>query len=442
MEASFSPRMKEVGSTKTIFRQDWFYAIALLALIPVVQSFLTWSWNGKVTFHQAFIQILSVTAIVCEMAILRIASAKGFIWQNYFQAATRPLKIILILWLIIMALSVFTDRENILVSAAITLRYPLHILAFCSLIYLAKNAAATHAQEFYKTWYATICAAGAAYLSLLIIFSLSVTMRPEFPWSSGLPSATSVRHIANYLALFAIAFVSISLFASKQQKWVFNLGFFALVTFIAWTGARASILGMGASIFVGYLIMRKRVKFSDIRNIFGIFVAGIVASIAIPSPHPSFGMIRFWSKTGAKEDVSSGRIEIWLNTLSSIWEQPLLGHGAGRFGANMSRLYGYDLDNPHNFILQYFYDWGLVGGLMAMLMLGWLGWLIFQRRKAVPIAVFSAASGYSMLVLIGLLEGMLYHPIKIVLAMALIAPIFCVSRTGSESIRKKAVQTQ
>jgi O-antigen ligase len=90
----------------------------------------------------------------------------------------------------------------------------------------------------------------------------------------------------------------------------------------------------------------------------------------------------------------------------------------------MSQLYGYDLDNPHNFALQFLYDWGVFGGGAALALLAWLGLLIYRARHNNPIVVFSAVAGYSILLFIGQLEGMLYHPLKMLLVMAMIAPVF------------------
>lgn len=53
-------------------------------------------------------------------------------------------------------------------------------------------------------------------------------------------------------------------------------------------------------------------------------------------------------------DMSNGRVSILKETVKGIFERPVLGHGCDLFYKNHNDLY------PHNFILQMFYDMGIV----------------------------------------------------------------------------------
>jgi O-antigen ligase len=245
-----------------------------------------------------------------------------------------------------------------------------------------------------------------------------------FPWGSGLPSATNIRHIGNYLAILAIAPTALFLIGGNKWNWPALAALTAMVTFIAWSGSRAAILGLIICTIAGWFFTRPHVPYKKLLALGGSYAGGLALSLVIPNPSATFGLFRFFGTLQPGVDSSSGRIEIWQNTITQILQQPWLGHGAGRFSANMGKLYGYDLDNPHNFALQYLYDWGIMGGGAALALLAWLGLLIYRARHNQPILVFSAIAGYAILLFIGQLEGMLYHPLKMLLVMAMIAPVF------------------
>ncbi len=50
--------------------------------------------------------------------------------------------------------------------------------------------------------------------------------------------------------------------------------------------------------------------------------------------------------------------------------------------------------------------------------------MIYRARQQQPLHAFAAIMAYLLMLSVGLLEGMLYHPIKIILALVMIAPLF------------------
>ena len=238
-----------------------------------------------------------------------------------------------------------------------------------------------------------------------------------------LPSATSVRHIGNYVAILAIAPAALFLFGDGTRKYAILLCWIVAWTFIAWTGSRAALLGLLAGVASAFVFTHRATVKAKWAQLGVAATGGVAVSLALPNPDPAFGLIRMFQDTSSEADSSSGRIEIWQQTWQHILQHPWVGHQAGTFGSRMHELYGYDLDNPHNFVVQYLYDWGFVGGSAALFLIGCLAVSIFRRRAHAAILVFPAFAGMALLLSIGLLEGMLYHPLKMVLVMAMIAPL-------------------
>ena len=399
--------------------QFWLIAVGLIACVPFIQSMMTWTHDGQLTSQQFLIRLFSLVTVCAQIGLLLIAGRMGFEYGDTIHGLPKRAKILLGIWAAFAIVAVVLNSVRMPQSALITCRYVLQGLTLAALAHLIRSEGDFDA----KRWFGILTLGGLAYISLLTIFALTVPLPRTFPWERALPSATSIRHIGNYVAILAIAPAALWLTSVDRSKWFGALAFGALVLFVSWSGSRAALLGLVTSVAVGLWATRRHVAITKITGLAAIFAGGVSASAAVPNPTDSFGLLRIFASIQPNHEISSGRIEIWLRTIDEIRKSPLLGHGAGRFANNMSELYGFDVDNPHNFVLQYFYDWGLVGGAAGLALLFMLGRAIWWRRGGDPLLVFAGIAGFAILISIGMLEGMLYHPMKMFLVMAMIAPL-------------------
>ena len=397
----------------------WWIAIVLLAFIPFIQSIITTPLNGTLQMSQVLIRVLSLVTMVAEMGIIMLALRTGFSVAKDVDQFSKAIKLALAILAAVVIFGFVISSQPFVFPALITLRYILQGIAFAAIIYLVRIDDGFNPHH----WFGALTLGLAAYIAYLAIFTIVVPDYPDFSWTAMLPSATSVRHIGNYVAILAIAPAALFLFGDGSRKYGILICWIVAWTFIAWTGSRAALLGLSAGVFAAFLFTHGaavKAKWAQL----GISATGGVAiSLALPNPDPAFGLIRMFQDTSSEADSSSGRIEIWQQTWQHILQHPWVGHQAGTFGSRMQELYGYDLDNPHNFVVQYLYDWGFVGGSAALFLIGCLAVSIFRRRAHAAILVFPAFAGMALLLSIGLLEGMLYHPLKMVLVMAMIAPL-------------------
>jgi O-antigen ligase len=399
--------------------QNWIVAAVVLASLPFVQGLFTWTWSGVPNSMQALIRIFSLITLCGVIMVIFVGLKSGFDSAKAIGSAPRAVQILLAIWLVSALAAMLGNEGRLLIPALILLRYILMALAFAALIHIIRQSDRFDA----AIWYWIIAVGGAVYAISLISFILLIPNPDTFSWLSGMPSATSIRHIGNYLAILALAPATLMLLGKKAHVWKAAAIAFVLITFIAWSGSRAALIGILAAAAAGWVLTWRHVKLPRIALLIGLFGASIGTSFVLPNPSPSYGLARVVDKMQAGEDASSGRSELWQSSITEIIDVPLLGHGAGRFARNMGDKYGYDFDNPHNFVLQYLYDWGLFGGLAAMLLVGWIGLSIWQARFRAPLMLFAGAAGFAMLITIGMLEGMLYHPLKIMLVAAMIAPV-------------------
>ncbi len=423
-----NPALDENATTKAA-PQYWLFAVALLAFVPAIQSLITWTYTGQLTGQQVLIRIFSLVTVCAEIILLVLAERSGFSYAKALKSLPRTVRTVLGVWLLCAMLAYVIKPDYPLISGFVLLRYILQGLSFAVLIHLVS------ASDTYKDqkWFSILCVGGFAYCTLLSVFALTVPDARTFHWENAMPSATSIRHIGNYVAILALAPATLLLASKKPRIWPYALCLGVLTMAIAWTGSRAAWLGLLVAVITGCIFVRASINANRFKLLGLSLFLGTAASVVLPNPTPTFGILRFWSSIQPDAEVSSGRIQLWIDTLTEIMKQPLIGHGAGRFANNMGEIYNYDLDNPHNFLFQYIYDWGLFGGSAGLILLAFLGRAIFVRRDKAAIVVFAAVSGFSLLIFIGLLEGMLYHPMKMMLVTLLIAPIFRTSANQADA---------
>ena len=414
---------KHSGRVQATTTRIALFAVALISFVPFFLSLLTWSVDGLMTRAQILIRVLSLVAVFAEILVLLVAIRRGFVFRDVHDATPPRLRIVAGVWISVAMLAVVIGgADNLIFSAIITARYGLQIVTIFALIFLLRSEPQFSAIH----WFLWMTAGQMAYLAALTFFIVAIPHPKDFSWLGGLPSATSIRHIANYLSIMCLAPISVFLFAQGHKKHYLLVCIALTGMFVAWSGSRASLIGIGAAVVVAVFVLRRHLRKDRVVVLVSAVSLGALSSLALPTPDSGFGLIHFVDDGVMKVDVSSGRFEMWQRTASAIFEQPLFGHGAGRFYDNMSRLYGYDLDNPHNFILQYGYDWGLIGVSSGLLLIFVVGIHALRKANTSPMTGFAGVAGYTMLVTIGLLEGMLYHPLKMLLITAIMLPLLAV----------------
>ncbi len=411
--------------TSVASQQNWFFAIAAISMTPLIQALFTSTLDGYVTYPQALIRVLSLVTILTDTLIVAMAMKLGFLRYIRVEVSVGA-KITFAGLFTVALLSVFAHEGQVLFSLFITLRFFLQLAVLFSLIHILASSHAFDANRYF-----TVMASGAVFYVAYLVLVIAMIPEPAtFQWSGGLPSATSVRHIGNYVAILLLAAVGLFLLLNDRRRWIALGVIFVVTVFLAWTGSRAAFLGLTLALAVAIYVVRGTVSASRISILSVTCFAAMLATVLLPVPDSSFGIMRMISASGARQhsDISSGRTVVWKHTIDEIAAAPIIGHGSGRFLGNMDAKYRYDLDNPHNFVLQFAYDWGIAGLAIALLLLMLGGVKMFILPIVSPLATFCAVSGLMLMLSIGMLEGMFYHPLKMLLASALVAPAFALAR--------------
>jgi O-antigen ligase len=400
--------------------QPWMLAALLVGLAPALHTIATWDLDGQLSPQAYAFRHHSYLIVLVELCMIWLAARQGLSISRALEALPRHVLIPLVIWSILAIAALFSTSSGLANAAFMLGRYAIHGFFFIALVHLIRVSA-----DFEIRRWLTIISVGAVlYVALLIFFCLIIPNPAEFAWQRRLPSATNIRQIANVVGILAVAPLALLLGNRDRSLWLPALAFIFVFAFTTWTGSRATILGLAVGIAAGFILVK---NFTNIRNVVATGVSAVAAifvSLPMPIPDPSFGLYRLVVSNVEKDDVSSGRTELWVNTWQEIVRSPWIGHGAGRFRSDMGAIYGTQFNHPHNFILQYLYDWGFIGGSAAVLLLAIFGLTILGKREVAPVVRFTAITAFCAICCMAMIDTPLFYPLPMMLALALIAPAF------------------
>lgn len=400
--------------------QPWLMAGLLVALAPTLHTVVTWDLDGRLMPQAFAVRHYSYIIVLIEICVIWLAARNSLSIKDALGALPKYVSILLGIWFVFAIAGLFSSTSDLANATFILSRYTIHGFFLIATVHLLRKS-----DDFeIRRWLLVLSIGAVVYVLLLAIFCMLVPDPKNFPWVLRVPSATNIRQIGNNVGILAIAPIALLLAKGKYSTWQYAATFIIVFAFATWTGSRATILGFAIGITTGLLLVR---NFTSVRNIvISAFsaLAAILSSLLMPVPDPSFGLFRLVKASGEQADPSSGRWELWAQTWQQIIQSPWIGHGAGRYTKQMNLQYGTEWNHPHNFMLQYFYDWGFVGGLVALLLLAILGLKILEKWNAEPLARFTAISAFCAICSTAMIDSPLFHPMPILVALALIAPIF------------------
>lgn len=376
---------------------------ALFALLTVQRS----------VDYELTLRHYSLPVVCAEALIVLLALRSGFSFTSAWRTLGRSTRIATVVW-----------ASSVLVAALFATRDPYAAWVWVA-IHLIHGALALALFDSFATRWAHAVTdllraaafglAGYAVVSVILTFVLSPV--PEFPWIYFGIGVANVRQIAFYgIPLVAIALgLAANPAAIADRRATLPLlcvGFFL----ICWSGGRANFLAAAMSVAAALALTapgrRKALGF----QVLAALVLAIPVSILL-APHPLFGAAnfgRFLNNGGSDLNAySSSRLDIWLMTLKAIVSQPFVGHGQGQFPYLIYKTFDVYYNHPHNFALQFAYEWGVAGAVAITFLAGKtmsrLGALIEHDRY---LAV-TASAGLVGLTFNAALEGAFFHPLPV-----------------------------
>lgn len=382
--------------------------LAAMALLLAAPTFALTSWLLAAD-HPAIL-FYAFPVIAAEIAVIILAVAAGFDLRAGFLRLHPTTRIGASVWLsAILCANLIAAPMR---TAAIPLLFTtlVHAGFALALWSLLTSRWAAHMKRFLYCAAAGVGLFGVIFAAII----LAELNNPAFDWLGVGIGITNIRQ----LGFYGITLVGVALgLGAPTRGWHWALAA-AGTAFGFWL----TILSGSRVAFVAAIIAATIIcVLSERRRCMSVAVLVILAlATAIPSsylliPHESWGFDRIIDRTfsGDANDYASGRLVIWKETWAAILDSPFLGHGEGQFRSQIVSA-GNGLNHPHNALLQFLYQWGLIGtSALALMLAATVRDLHRAARSDVWLASIGVVAG---LLAMAMLEGSLYHtyPVMIV----------------------------
>lgn len=243
-------------------------------------------------------------------------------------------------------------------------------------------------------------------------------------WATEPPVGGNLRFVGMSLSLACCVFLVQILFKplSKPLLAFYLVSLFVFLVALSWSGSRTSILlsFLMLGIFYGF----KRSQQGLFKPLPLFFMLGLLFIIAMIFGHnlpvPNGGglgrfarFLLFDSDANVLSEqyfanLSAGRVELWFSGLEAIKQHPWFGMGAfGHYYFSIGQ--NEHTDHVHNIFLQFFVEWGIIGGMLMVALIGHLLYLFTNKVKlAVSLNNTEFLCTFSIIVLLtlnGLTDG-------------------------------------
>lgn len=224
-------------------------------------------------------------------------------------------------------------------------------------------------------------------------------------------------------ALAALGLLVIAPASQRGVKLLAGLAAIIVWTGLAWSGSRAPAVGLAVALLCwfwrGTPVERRRL----LQWVPALSLLALMLSYQLGAPYPQLGWWDAFTRTAQAsgiEAISSERTRFWSVTFDHALTSPWIGHGADAY------LYMHPTQNgnqPHNALLQWLLEYGLLGALplIALIARGTSG-LFTAKHPAVDARPFQtwACAALAGAAVYALFDGVFYHMI-IFMPVAVIA---------------------
>lgn len=272
----------------------------------------------------------------------------------------------------------------------------------------------------------------AAVIVFLIVTPITLTEQLSYSTNIAPDSArfispklsyfSHIRHYS-YLAFISSCFALILLVRQPKYRGALLSLLIACVLALLLSTGRAAI---AAFLFFALIVFAKRLPLLSLAKWAAVSLALVIAVFILLALSPfsalTDSLILRSQNIGDINQLLSGRVSFWQNSLSSIADSPLLGLGPEGYRWTIDALPS--IAQPHNVVVQLFVEYGYFGGgIILVLVLGFIVWCATAKLKdkAQQELHFLLSAFIYSYILFALVDGLFYHTIPM-LHLVLVVP--------------------
>lgn len=392
-------------------------ALILLGTAPALFALVTWQEHYSSTSLRYF----SVPIVVAEIGLIACIVLSGTRITAALSHISRMSRIGGIGLIAVAAASTY------LIAPLQDMARPHFVISMIHLVLALMLVAALRTSWHGLRRPMLIALAIGAALQAVVSWGLALSVRsmPDFDWLHFGAGVTHVRQLG--FCGLSLSGLAAGLYATATDRKARFAYFVLLVLGFAWTdlsGGRASI---GAALVgaAAVVLLSPRAQWARLALAFlaAMLIAAPLSLLAMAAtPYilkERWGLYTAWVKLigeAGTDDFSSRRTELWVQTIAAIRQSPLFGHGEGQFRSLVPATLG-RLNHPHNSILQFLYQWGIVGSaFLAMMVVPTLlsGWRAARADGGVVLPAAGAIVGLGAM---SMLDGPLNYPFPVMVVI-------------------------
>lgn len=418
-----SQKLRGIPVGKVLSSHAAFICIAAIFILPLFHvTFLT-SWDGSFSEWQSTARLFFLPAIYVEIVICIVAVVRGLSFAKFVGNLPLSAQILLSSWLLFLCISTFFADANPEVAILGAGVWFVHLLFSIAILYLIREAG-FEALRLEKL--AIILSTAAAVAGLTVyVFANAKGLDGDMEWVSYLPGFANIRH-TGYIFAPAIA-ISLASIAAKPSEFVKTHILLIIVNsaLLLWLGSRGPVFGILVAFVVCFVCFSEMRSFRFLSKAALAAISGALISILAPLPrHDAFGALqRFWNTSSDPGEFSSGRISFWIEAWQLIVQRPLVGYGPFQFQIVSTNAAGI-FKHPHNSILQFLFDWGVIGGLSFLALMGLAVYAAFFIAKSPSYVRLISVMGFTTISAYSLIDGLFFYAYPIAISIVfLVIPI-------------------
>ena len=351
---------------------------------------------------------VSLLFFLAELFVVAIASIA--VWENR-RTITAPRRSSVFLALTVLAVSLFAALHHARAPDLALGHLAITLTHFALATTITALLGGVWRNQRRPLLFAMTAAAASQILATFVVIYLG-SSDPFFDWKVFHAGAGNVRQLG-FVAITLCALSAALAFSSAGKvRWICLAGFLLSLVFTNMIGGRAAFVANIVTLAAVVYLADPAKWARNAIMVSLVFTAAIPLSLIYSAPDPNWG---FWRIIGRMNDspeatdFSSGRFAIWKEAIELILQRPLLGHGEAQY-----KFYAQDglgpFNHPHNLLLQFLFQWGLIGTAAALLI------ALGVARRALPkIAtqrsiIVSAGAVVLAMVVMGSLDGNFFYP--------------------------------
>jgi O-antigen ligase len=414
------PSIARLGDHMTQARQANFnnWLFFLIAACPALMPIVPWDFGQNPTKLRLTLNSNSLVVSMVEIIIALLILGRMTDLTDRFYAVPRLTRYALAFLAISTLGTSFAVSAHPANAILAWIVFALHAV-FALLMLAAAETFDKAARQKLAGWIAI----GVAAYCLVWAASLPFYPLTGDQWVKKVPGVTNVRWtgffvVSGFFAAMAVLPQSNTAIARNAGFWWAMVGGSIALTLGIWTGSRGAIVAtiVGAIAAIALSTNNRKTLLCFVVSSF--IIATVLANV-LPLPNPQYGMFRIFSSISGGADVSSGRLQIWADTMRLATEQPLLGWGLDQFFA--SEAANGILKNPHSVIAQSFFSVGSIGvGLLIASVAPLIRYVRIDRAALASVSFLAGGVAY---LIYSIYDAALYYnyPIMMLIIFAALA---------------------